>query len=70
MCQRFVTAAAERDNRDKGKSTGPCCGGVAVIPINDDVTPGNSDNRAKVGGAMVPANAVANFEFSRLVAGQ
>jgi hypothetical protein len=44
-----------------------CC--VTVIPVNSDRTPTRLDNGSKIGGASLPANAVASFEESGLVAG-
>jgi hypothetical protein len=42
---------------------------VAIIPRDSDSTPSRSDNRALIGCAGFPANAVASFEKSGLVAG-
>jgi hypothetical protein len=42
---------------------------MTVVPIDGDSTPSRSDNRAKIGRTLFPANAVANFEESRLFAG-
>jgi hypothetical protein len=42
---------------------------VSVIPIDCDSAPIRPDNCALIGGACFPANSVANFEKSGLVAG-
>jgi hypothetical protein len=42
------------------RCAGLCC--PTVIPVR-------LDNRSKIGGTSLPANSVANFEKSRLVAG-
>jgi hypothetical protein len=42
---------------------------VSIIPINGNSTPSHSDDRAKIGGAAFPANAVADVKLSGLVAG-
>jgi hypothetical protein len=41
---------------------------VPVIPINGDPAPSDTDNRAKIGRRGSPANTVAYFEKSGLVA--
>ena len=42
---------------------------MTVIPIDGNSTPSRSDDRAAIRETVVPANAVANFEESGLVAG-
>jgi hypothetical protein len=42
---------------------------VSIIPRDCDAAPSRSDNRALIGCAGFPANAVASFEKSGLVAG-
>ena len=43
--------------------------GVAVIPLDRDSTPSDINDCAKISRAQFPANAVADFELSRLFAG-
>jgi hypothetical protein len=43
--------------------------GLTIIPSDSDSVPNRFDNRAKISGAMIPANAVAYFENSGLIAG-
>jgi hypothetical protein len=42
---------------------------MPVIPVNGDPAPSDPDDRTKVRGSDAPANAVAYFEKSGLVAG-
>lgn len=42
---------------------------MAVLPLDRYFTPSDPDNFAEIGLALVPANAVTDFEFSGLFAG-
>jgi hypothetical protein len=41
---------------------------VIVVPTNSDFAPSRSGHRTKIGRALFPANAVADFESSGLLA--
>jgi hypothetical protein len=42
---------------------------VTIIPRYGDITPCRSDDRAEIGGAILPANAVVDLKKSGLIAG-
>src|SRR5712664_2373428 len=42
---------------------------VIVVPTNSDFAPSRSGHRTKIGRALFPTNAVADFESSGLLAG-